>query len=320
MTEKPGIALRLRMTKYFGSARDVELERRVQALVDDTMAALQCKHPEGRILGVSGQAGAGKTAAVDRAIARNPDLNNGTLVAIDTPFPCGLKQLGRAILHSLDYHVERELTDHLTWEKVRFHLRAREKRFLLLDEMQNALGAGSDYDMMRLCSAFKSLVQCRDWPVSLILVGQPEVQTFINYDEQIRRRSQVLHFPSFTPRNTALIRQTIDALIRDHAGIDMTKEIGAEDFAERLCHAAGGAYGIMIDLTKEAVINAFDRDGAQATVGLQDYAQVYKRKRSSITREENIFLVDEWWGIQPPRARMQELRNGAESSKRKGRR
>ncbi|MBB6251470.1 ATP-binding protein [Nitrospirillum iridis] len=321
MSNRPAVVLRTRLTKYFTTPRDLELDKRLQALVDDTTAALQDRHPEGRIFGLYGQPGAGKTAAVDRAIARNPDLDtdpqHGNIVVLDAPFPSTLKQLGRAILRALDYPIERELPDHIIWEKVRFQVRAREKRYLVIDEMQNAMGASTDHDLMRLCNAVKSLVQARDWPVSLILIGLPEVAEFIAYDEQIRRRSQTLQFHGLTTRHAAQVRQTIDTLVVQHAAMGMAGEIKAEDFPERLSHAAGGAYGIMIDLTREAIIGAFDRAGPEGVVGLDDYAHAYARKRGC-TREENVFLVDAWWEVERRVARMQEL-GPAGAAKRKGR-
>jgi hypothetical protein len=160
--------------KYFHTGRDRQVVDELTQLVDGTIASIDGNHPEGRMVVVVGDPGAGKTWAVERALASISGLKDGPLLSLVAPRPCTLKQLGRSILHALDYPLQRDLLEHLTWEKVRHQLALRRKQFVWIDEMHHAMGKNED-ELAKLCDTLKNVMQQRNWPVSFILSGLPLV-------------------------------------------------------------------------------------------------------------------------------------------------
>ncbi|MEA1653028.1 ATP-binding protein [Nitrospirillum sp. BR 11164] len=285
--------------EYIHTRRDDALLAELQGLVDTTLVSIEGGHPEGRMLAVVGQPGAGKTWSIERALARLPGLaDSGTLLAVTAPSPSTLKQLGRATLRGLGYPLAKEMPEHILWEKVRQHLALTGTRFIWIDEMHHAMGRGGDSELTRLCDVLKSVMQQRDWPVSLILSGLPTVSAFVGRDRQVERRSRTLRFdPLSFPKHAEMLRTLLTDIIRVHAGVGMDG-LQTDEFLHRLCRAGEGEFGTIIALVRQAIMAAFDRAGPGSSVGIEDFAREFMRQRGC-SPEQNIFLAAEWDLIDP---------------------
>jgi len=289
--------------RYIPRSRDRDLIREVKQWVDLTLVSIGEAHPEGRILAVTGASGAGKTRAIERAINAVPGLNQAIL-AVTAPRPCTLKQLGREILKGLGYPLQRDLKEHLTWEKVRDHLEPNQVRVVWVDELQHTLDGKNGSQVAAISDTFKNLVQRRTWPISFLLSGLPVVSGFLGRDRQIERRSRTVEFAPITfPGSARLIRTVLlPSLIEEDAGMRIG-DLATDEFVHRLCHASAGAFGVAADLVRSAVLNAIDRKDFDGSIQLVDFGAAYAAERGC-ERSENIFLVQNWHEVLPENSRL----------------
>jgi hypothetical protein len=290
-------------SRYIATLRDKTLGSELKRWVDGTIASLTGAHPEGRILAVTGESGTGKTWAIERAIDSVPGLKEATL-CVTAPRPCTLKQLGRTILKDMGYELRRDLYEHIVWEKVRDHLEGNGLRFLWIDELQHTLASKGDPQVAAISDTFKNLVQRRSWPVSFLLSGLPVVSSFLGRDRQIERRSRTLEFgPLVFPGSAGLIRNALlTTIVETDAGMRLG-DLATDEFIHRLCHATGGALGVVIDLIRSAVLQAAERTDFSGSILVGDFAAAYAAERNC-ERSENVFLSPRWHEIWPENSRL----------------
>lgn len=304
--------------KYIKTDRDDHFRQDLQDFVDETHAAAAGQHPEGRMLAVIGTSGAGKTWTIEKAIPRITGLDSGNFLRLTAPSPCTLKQLGRTILESLGYPLIRDLPDHIIWEKVRRHVKERGVRFIWLDEAHHTMGRGSDFELTRLRDTFKSIMQQRDWPLSLILSGLPVLSSFICGDRQVERRSQTFRFaPLMFPDDAGLVSDIVHGVVVNHASMAVSDGIQTDEFVHRLIIAAESGLGSAIVLVRRSILAAYSRAGSGAVVGVADFAQAYAEERNCLPGD-NIFLVSDWDRIVPSASRLDAVPSQASARKRRG--
>lgn len=291
--------------RHIVTLRDKMLGGEVRRWADLTAASLSGSHPEGRILAVTGASGAGKTWAIERAIASIPELKPAML-CVTAPRPCTLKQLGRVFLREMGYQLRRDLHEHLTWEKVREHIEANGIRFVWIDELQHVLDGKHDAQIVTISDTFKNLVQRRSWPVSFLFSGLPSVSSFLGRDRQIERRSRTTEFGSLSfPGSTELIREALlRTIVEGDAGMRLG-DLASDEFIHRLCHATGGALGVVIDLIRSAVLHAVERPNFNGAIQIGDFAAAYAAERGC-ERTENVFLATKWHEIRPENSRLRD--------------
>lgn len=289
--------------RYITTLRDRRLVSEIGRWVDGTLSLIGSDHPEGRILAVIGASGAGKTWAIERAITQIPELRQ-SMLCVTAPRPCTLKQLGRAFLRAMDYELQRDLREHLTWEKVRDHLEANGIRFVWVDELQHAFEGKGGSQVSAISDTFKNLVQRRDWPVSFLFSGLSAVASFLGRDRQIERRSRSVEFgPLRFPASTSLIREALfSPIVETDAGMRFG-DLAADEFIHRLCVAADGAFGVVIDLIRSAVLHAAGRVDFDGDVRIADFAAAYAAERGC-EPSENIFLSSRWCEVRPENSRL----------------
>lgn len=295
--------------RYIITLRDKTLASEVRRWAELTVASLLGSHPEGRILAVIGASGVGKTWAIERALGSVPGLKEATL-CITAPRPCTLKQLGRTALKGMDYDLQRDPPEHMVWEKVRDHLEANSLRFVWVDELQHTLDGKGDAQMATISDTFKNLVQRRSWPVSFLLSGLPSVSSFLGRDRQIERRSRTVEFgPLVYPGSAELIRSVLlTTIVETDAGMRLDN-LATDEFIHRLCHATGGALGVVVDLIRSAVLHAAERPKFDGAILISDFAAAYAAERNC-ERSQNVFLSPRWHDIRPENSRLREVAFG----------
>jgi type II secretory pathway predicted ATPase ExeA len=300
------VALQVRLEGMFiKTARVDGLLDEMNNLFDWMAASLLNEAPEGRILAVVGEPGAGKTWGIQHCLKKALPSHD-ILMSTIAPAPCTSKQLGRSLLTGLGYPLLRDMPEHVTWEMVRAQLKAAKKRLLWIDEMHHVLTTASRTELVKISETLKNIVQQSDWPVSLILSGRPVLSSFIGRDFQIERRSNTVHFePLSFQRDGENIRSLIKAIIEKQAGMSAGKLV-TDTFVHKVCIASESGLGNIIQLVRMAIYRAFDRAGAEATITAEDFAKVYRGQRGC-EDSQNIFLARNWHEIVPQNSRLRDV-------------
>lgn len=133
---------------------------------------------EARGLALIGASGSGKTVALTRGVARMSDkldLRPYEGVSFTVPSPASLKMVGHEALVALGYPMQTNRTAAQIWQRVREQLADNRTLIPILDEAQDLMRTHSVHARRVVVNTLKSLMQSRDWPVSLILAGVPHL-------------------------------------------------------------------------------------------------------------------------------------------------
>ncbi|MCJ2075554.1 TniB family NTP-binding protein [Methylobacterium sp. E-016] len=316
--------------KFIFTAVDRELTREISRLIVQPALRADPRKPsagdnrrEGRLLVFTGPSGAGKTSSLTRALARHPFLADhaiddprGPVAMITVTSPCTLKQLGRDTLRKLGYPLERDLKEHMTWERVHARIAEEKKRILIFDEMQHITQTINLVEQEKVANTIKNLMINHDWRSSIIVCGLPAVARFIRRDEQLRRRAIFLETKRLQlPYDNADIATMITGLAKV-AQLQVAGDIET-DLAPRLIHASGYRLGIAVEFTHDAIERALqpdyldveddddivlgDRRGdhGDGSLTLQHFARAFER-RAGCQDEDNPFVSRDWIGTQAP--------------------
>lgn len=253
------------------------------------------EHPEGVILVVTGETGAGKSRALQRIFRSYHNALGDTIVSVTAPSPCTLMQLGRKLLPELGYPIQRDKKEHLIWEDVRRRLDEGGKRVLHIDEMQHLPQSSNRDQQIRTLNTIKSLVQRRENPLLLVLSGTPDLADFLRADGQVRRRCRFVEFERLQiPSDILPISCTLEDLVR--LTPLKVRESVADNVAPRLIHAANNATGTAVELIWEAIDDALRAGDAE--LRRSHFERAY-RDRVSCPQSRNPFVVDNWIEIDP---------------------
>lgn len=214
---------------------------------------------EARSIAVIGASGSGKSTLVARLLSTTPGLvvdgadGRCDVISLRIPSPATLKSVGRAILEALGFPLKRERTADAIWEMVRAFLRERQVLFLHLDEAQDIAGHQTEREKQAVINTLKTLMQHRHWPVGLILSGMPSLQQTLNMDGQLARRVTPIGIPRLSPLvDTPLVTHMLGFYTRE-AGVACPSGVPLEDLALRLVHAADREFGLLIEITIDAL-------------------------------------------------------------------
>lgn len=308
---------------YLGTERDKRLTEQINNMLDSFLLAEDAAKTnsrrvgrlrEGRALTVIGESGAGKSRMLDRHFLNRQEFagygdpdSDCVLVSVTTPSPCTLRLLGMSVLAALGYETARLLDENVAWDLVHRQIALRGVRFLHIDELQHVLQSRNAVEIKKVQDTLKRLMQNREWPVWLILSGLPTITTMLSGDRQVLRRTRhVLLEDLRLERDVAVVRKVIDFFGREKAGLAIAGLTG-DEFVGRLLHAALNQFGIVIEFTQDAILQALQR-GADS-LGIDDFAAAY-RARTGCLPDKNVFIVPatDWILIDPQRALE---RNGA---------
>lgn len=249
--------------KHIETEWDPELRRKVDTVVRSVLSvrqsggepALDARH-EARCLFVSGEAGTGKTASLERLFRTHPILqprggHRSPLLRVIVPAPCTLKTLGREVLRALGYPLARELADHIIWARIQELLPAAGVLIVHFDETHNLTDNANVVQMDNIRKTFKTLM-VSSWPVGLIISGLPSLIPEMRKIDEIRRRGQFVSVPLLRlPEDNEMVEGIICGLA-DVVGLAISDEV-AEQIAPRLIHGALHRFGIAIELIHEAI-------------------------------------------------------------------
>lgn len=252
--------------RYILTGRDVTLKVEFDALLTDLCERPdpddqdeEEEHREANMLLVLGVSGAGKTRSLARLFKRHPVLqaartgSDGLVLSMTAPSPCGVKELGRAILLATGYTVLRtHVTGPEIWSTVRARLQALGVLVLHVDEAQHATQIRDADERQKLRNSLKALMVNAEHPVAVILSGLPVVAGFILADRQLSRRARWYEFLSVgLPADTAMLTKALEGF----AGLAGMSIAGAvvRRILPRLVHAGNHRMGVIVEEMHDAV-------------------------------------------------------------------
>lgn len=255
---------------YLRTARDTVLQGHFEGLMADLTerrepdAAVgigaRAELLEGNILVVLGESGAGKTTAIRRLLSKHPlSPNYGRKVVgcvaltVRVPSPCSVGELGRTVLRATGYKVGRSrISGPETWGIVRERLQALGVLVLHLDEFQDAHLTLNVDEQTKLRHLLRSLLVDEDYPMGLIVSGQPSFETFLRPDRSSVRRGRWQAFGKLSlPADNGPVTKAVEALAKV-AGLTVAADFG-HAVLPRLVHAGCNLLGITIEEIHDAI-------------------------------------------------------------------
>jgi len=287
---------------YVACGRDKVLDDMLATFVVSMLAKKNGRRDDGRIFFITGESGAGKTAAIARALSRSdalqPQLRSFGLVkpVISVSLSGGavtLKAVGHQIAEAAGYPVKETVGQNDMWKRLPDILHQRRVLLVHIDETQHVLKrTETDQERKNLAKAIKGLSNFEAWPINFILSGTPETTEIARLDQQFERRGKFLFLSDIAmPEEKALV----DRMIREMAGaIGMaTDRLIASDVPERVAHAARYRYGRIAQMVLAGIQVAIHK-GANELVR-DHFAYAYLELSHARGRDEmNPFLVDDW--------------------------
>ncbi len=218
---------------------------------------------EARGIVVVGASGSGKTTAIEHLIRNHipeqtvvDDIPVAEVVSLRVPSPATVKHVGITTLHALGYPIAREPSGAIIWGNVKTRLKLRQTLFVHFDEAQDFFSNQNGRELQAVINTVKSLMQDKEWPVSIILSGMPVLVDLINKDPQLSRRVRPVYIPEISVQTDGA---EIVHLLRQYsrlAGLVLFDGHDDPDFLRRLVKAAGEQFGLTIELVIAAIEDA----------------------------------------------------------------
>jgi len=296
--------MELLRSKYIKMPRDQVLADQFDRLFyrsvqrrDVTIPPRENNRTEMRGMVVVGETGAGKTRSLRRLFGGHPALSGygeiGSpcpLITVSVPSPSTLKLMGIATLRQLGYELARDKKEWDVWKQVRFHLRERRILCVHYDEAQHVLQNKTSDEVEKIANTCKDLQLNTEWPVMTILSGLPRLVRFSHLDRQFGRRQMYLRFDTVS---VASLGRTLTSIVRSYSEAAGLAPVILEhdDFMPRLVHAACSAFGLVIEVTLDAIEEALYTSAS--ALRLEHFEAAYARRTGCDTRF-NPFLSPEW--------------------------
>lgn len=303
-------------SRYFATRRDRDIDTELSILIGSAAVSFDGFQSERRCLAIIGETGAGKSRSIGRAIAARSELQpretgmteTRPIVRIKAPRPSTLKLLAEEILDALGYPLERELKEAPIWKLVRRQLKARQVRFVHIDEAQHMLNMRDHDAMVRLSDSLKMLMEQDDWPVRLILTGLPELGSFLTLYKQLARRTHKIELENIAlPRDEKLVNWVVFTIVQEHAGMSFNFTPDGHFFG-RLCHAANDQFGSLTQITRCAVERAMIENLEASQIKKVHFDRAYEIL-SGCRPDQNIMSAPNWADIQPINALLRDGEN-----------
>ena len=250
-----------------------------------------------------GQSGSGKTTAMrelirqnKKLIASNTEKDICEFVGLQVPSPATMKFVGSATLQALGFPYSRDQSGPVVWDLVKRQLRLRRTLFLHLDEAQDLARYQTDKERQSVVNTLKSLMENSQWPVGLILTGMPDLKDIINQDAQLARRLYPIEIDRLHDLQHAdPVMQLVKGYVQ-RAGVAMSDELQTEHFVRRLMHAADYEFGLLAELTVQAITEAMTAMGLSGALKMSHFADVF-HARSAAVDGLNPFIAEDYTRI-----------------------
>ncbi|MBU0645710.1 MAG: TniB family NTP-binding protein [Alphaproteobacteria bacterium] len=252
-----------------------------------------------------GQSGSGKTTAI-RELTRkysgvlrtDPTQEICEYIGLQVPSPATMKHVGASTLRALGYPYSADKQGPAIWDQVKVQLKLRGTLFLGLDEAQDLARHQTDKERQSVVNTLKSLMENSVWPTGLILSGMPDLKKIVNQDPQLARRLYPVEIGRLHGIRDVAPVLNIVLKYAARAEIEALASVRNEPFAQRLMHAADYQFGLMAEITVQAVTKALFSEGTEARLGIQNFADVYHDRNAAIDAM-NPFIAEDFARINP---------------------
>lgn len=252
-----------------------------------------------------GQSGSGKTTAIRELVRKNSGLLKTDpaqevceFISLQVPSPATMKFVGASTLRALGYPYSGDKQGPAIWDQVKVQLKLRNTCFLHLDEAQDLARYQTDKERQSVVNTLKSVMENSLWPTGLILSGMPDLKKIVNQDPQLARRL----YPVEIGRLHAIrdVEPVLD-IVQQYAmkaKLETRSSVRNESFAQRLVHAADYEFGLMAEITVQALSKALSSEGFETKLQLKHFADVFF-ERSAAIDALNPFLAEDFARIDP---------------------
>lgn len=296
--------------RYFDSGRDKVLMGFIEKLRKNARALEKGRRgSHRRSLFVIGETGSGKTRSIKRILQEidewTPVKNQWgdpvtRLLCIKPPKPCNMRALAVELLSAMGVPLRGRKTDPEVYVFLKEQLKERGVKAIWIDEMQDVLRNNTPKAIQAIQDVLKALVQIDGWPIHTIYSGVPALAAFLQGDRQLARRSYVMRYePMEYPDDEEWIEKIVETTSSEDCDMTRADDTRTDAFREKLCIAASGAFGSLVEIVQEACFRAADMGRSQ--VRLSDFSKVYE-EMTGCTRRENVFVAPNWREIVPANA------------------
>lgn len=263
----------------------------------------------GHALTVMGESGSGKSTLVRKALKalttlRDYDDGYGNMMRpilyVTAPSSCTMTDLAAEILERLGYENSVIGRGASVYHKVQRSLRNYDTRLIVIDEFQHVLQAPKVKGAAYVTDTLKNMLQDSTWPVHLVFVGLPEIDTLIERDpaEQMEQRTDPFDIenPKFE-QDADYLEWIVSELVEQRAGLRLSTD-QPNEFVARLMHGARNRFGLIMRLIVWAIEDALETGSEEVatTNWIEAYARLAKCKRD----EDNVFAEPAWRSIIRP--------------------
>lgn len=267
------------------------------------------RRSEAEVFFLTGESGAGKSAAVERLLATHPMMEpfTGSFGTISPYVSIKLRGYthpriaGRNIIAAAGYPIRQDAQRGEIWDVMAARLKSRRTILVHIDETQHLIKQNaSQREREELANAIKGVSIDRDWPVAFLLSGLPQVTELPINDEQFERRGGA--FINFTdvvlPDERRLVTRILSQMAAA-ADLDVSALLPT-DLPERLAHAARYRYARICQVVLKAIHSALATDETVNKLTAVDFARAYALHSHALGRDEmNPFIVDHWRALKP---------------------
>lgn len=310
---------------FFETAPYLSFRDRLQAVIEARDQRLKNGLLEQKGGALIGPSGAGKSRMVEKAIAdfhRVAEATGGRefghqIVSVIVPGRATPKETAAEILKTLGYPLKNARNEDYIFNRIRDLLKQQRIAGLHLDEVQDAGRHTTDAAKDHFTKRFRNLTQDKEWPVCLFLSATLEARNLINHDNTLARRLKPIEIRPISPETDGeKLRVSVGSLLRQSGVVDQTGLIENEEFMQILMHAAAYRFGLAIEITIEAIGEAFF--GRARTLELDHFAGAYFT-RTNNDDDLNPFMTPHWRGIDTTKV-MDRVNSEKTEAQKKGRR
>ncbi len=254
---------------------------------------------EARAVILAGGSGAGKTTLVEHAVRSDPRLSldgdRPGMLRVQVPSPCTLADLGTAIAIAAGQPVREGLKANSAWGIAMRTLRAKDIRFVWLDEVHNITWDSNRVQARRIRNTVKTAMINIRHRVGIVLSGDTSIVPFLCEDGHVARRADVFALAEIGKRRHRIVAETVRKLAAK-ARMTTPRDLQTR-VVPRLVHAALGQFGTAVEMTRITIVRASrerDASGAPPTeLTLEHFATNWARSTGA-DAVANPFVSPRW--------------------------
>jgi hypothetical protein len=288
---------------YVECGRDKALRKSFDYFLENYLANRDGRRDEADVFFVTGESGAGKSAAIARLLRETPALEpmSASFGKVSPYVSVKLKGFtlpriaARNIISAAGYPIRKETGRGDIWDIMAPRLKTRRTFLVHIDETQHLIKeSASETEKKNLADAIKGVSIDKEWPVAFILSGLPSVIHLPIDDEQFERRGNYVHFTDVSmPDERGLVTRILSRM--SEAGNLSAGALLDTDLPDRIAHAARYRYARICQVVLAAIHMALNDPKAAGRLSLTHFAKAFVQHSHAQGRSEmNPFIVENW--------------------------